>query len=268
MESKIIAIMVVGILVAGGIGYGVAHLSYAPRIKKLKAELSSVKPQNEILLAQYATLSTQYDALSEEYGALETERDDLQSQYSSLSSEHDTLQSDYDLLSDDYEEASTYLKDLSGDVESIIDILGYYSNITESFKHVLNSEELEKIGSTVSSVTQESSDNWDAYEKIYKHLIYKIDYVPDIEFPYTSDHHREKVDGDEIITGFSVGTTMNYIQTPAFTLEHMHGDDDDQVVAAYAMVKHYERDIYETEYTSYIASSSRTAPRIWPSSFQ
>lgn len=253
MESKIIVILVVGILVSGGIGYGVAHLVSTPRIKKLKTELDSVKPQNEILLAQYATLSTQYDTLSGDYEALETERDGLQSQYSSLSSEYDTINADYNLLSHDYEEVSTYLKGLSSDVESIIDVLGYYSDLTESFERVLNSEELEKVGSTVLSVTQESKDNWDAYEKIYKHLIYKIDYVADIEFPYISDPRRETMDGEEIITGFSVDTTMNYIQTPAFTLEHMHGDDDDLVVTAYAMIKYYERNIYEMEYTSYIA---------------
>lgn len=253
MESKIIVMLVVGILVGGGIGYSISHLTSTPKINRLNTELSNVKSQNEILLAQYATISAQHDSLSGEYGALKTERDDLQSQYTSLSSEYSTVKSDYDLLSRDYEKVSGYLNDLSSDVRIIIGILGYYSNITESFKKVLNSEELEKIGSRVSSVTLESQDNWDAYEKIYKHLVYYVDYLSDIEFPYISDHHHETVDGDDIITGFSVDTTMNYIQTPAFTLEHRHGDDGDQVVTAYAMIKYYERNIYETEYTSYIA---------------
>lgn len=246
MESKIIVVMVVGILVGGVIGYSANYLISTPQINKLKTELSNVK-------SQYETLSAQNETLSGEYKAVKTERDNLQSQFSILSSEYNIVKSDYNLLSDDYGKVSAYLKDLSSDVQSIIDILGYYSNITESFKRVLNSEELEKIASKVSSVTQESQDNWYAYGKIYKHFIYKINYVSDIEFPYIADYHHEMIDGDEIITGFSVDTTMNYIQTPAFTLEHKQGDVEDQVVAAYAMIKYYERNIYGTEYTSYIA---------------
>ena len=240
MDPKIIGMLVIGILVGAGVGHGASHFIYTPKINGLRIELIDLR-------FKFETLSEQFETLSADHEALKSERDSLQTQYS-------TLQSDLYRISNDYERASKYLKDLSSDVQGFYDLLGSYSSLTESFQRVLNAEELEKIALTVAAVTQESEDNWDAYERIYKHVANKIDYAPDdVEFPYIAEYRRETVGGDEVLSGFSVETTSNYVQKPWFTLEHKQGHVEDQVVAAYAMIKYYERNIYETEYPSYIA---------------
>ena len=246
MERRITTILVVGLLAGVCVGYGAAYLVFTPQINDLKIQLSGYE-------LQYEALSGQYETLSKEYEALKTEIENLQSQYTKLSSDYDAVQSQFRLLSDDYEEVSGYLKNLSADVRSIIKLLNYYCSIPEAFEYVLNGEELMKIASTVSTVTEESKNNWFAYEKIYKYVTYQIDYAPDVEFPYIGEYFHKILDGREIITGFSVDTKMNYVQTPRFTIEYKQGDDEDQVILAYAMIKYYERNIYETEYTLYIA---------------
>lgn len=259
MESKIIAMLVVGIIVGVCVGYGAAYLVFTPKINELKIQLSGYELQYETLSGQYETLTGEYEDLTGEYEDLETEMENLQSQYTALSTEYSALQSDYSLLTNEYEEVSAYLRGLSSDVQGIIDLLTYYSSVPEAFRYTLNDEELEKIASTVETITLGSANNWYAYEKIYKHVAYQINYAPDIEFPYVGEYHHLTVDGDEIITGFSVDTTMNYVQKPDFTLSYKQGDCEDQVILLYAMIKYYERNIYETEYTTYIAYIEFTA---------
>lgn len=235
---KIIVILVIGILAGGGVVYIFSYRTYTPKINEIETKLRDVE-------SEFETLSMEYDALN-------TERDNLQSQHSELSLDYNKLQGDYNSLSYDYQKASEYLKALSRNVTSFYDMLGSYGNLTEAFRRVLNNDELEKIAPTVISVSRESEDNWYVYDRIYRYVA-KVDYSHDIEFPYIKDYHYDTMNGDEVLTGFSVDTTMNYIQTPAFTIEHGQGDAEDQVITTYAMIKYYEKNIYGTEYPSYIA---------------
>jgi len=246
LDSKNIVKLVVGIIVGVFVGYGASNFNYTRQINEINTELNNLE-------SQYMGLSLQYDAVSDEYDTVKDERDSLQILYSSLSSEHSTLQSNYESLSLNYEKVSGYFDDVADDFQEIIEMLVSYHSIPEAFKRVINNEELEKIASTVSSVTEESTNNWYAYEQIYRHVAFRVEYTPDVEFPYIADYRKVTMNGKEIMTGFTVDTTMNYIQTPEFTLEHEQGDVEDQVIAAYAMLKYYENNIYETEYPSYIA---------------
>lgn len=246
LNSKTIVKLVVGIIVGVVIGYGASNFNYTRQINEISTELNNLE-------SQYMALSLQYDAVTDKYDTIKDERDSLQILYSSLSSEHSTLQSDYESLLLNYEKVSGYFDDVADDFQSIIELLVSYHSIPEAFRRVINNEELDKIASTVSSVTEESTSNWYAYEQIYRHVAFKVEYAPDVEFPYIADYQKETMNGKEILTGFTVDTTMNYIQTPEFTLEHEQGDVEDQVIAAYAMLKYYERNIYGTEYPSYIA---------------
>lgn len=260
MDAKVLVVLVVGVLVGGGFGFGGAYIFYAPKINELTTKLNDLELQHQTLIGQYETLSVQYETLTQEYGTLsgqyenlKTERDNLQNQYSTLSSEYKVLQSQYNILSYDYDEVSGYLKDLSSELLSTRDLLDYYCCIPEAFQRVLIKEELEKIASTVSYVTHESQDSWYAYDKIYKYVADNINYAYDIEFPHIDNYYYVLLDGSEIITSFSIDNIRNYIQTPEFTLEYKQGDCDDQAVLTYAMIKYYMRNIYGTEYSLYIA---------------
>lgn len=253
MDSKVLGMLIVGILAGGSLGVGGAYILYIPQVNELKTELSYFESQYETLSGQYETLSQEHETLSGEYETLKIERNKLQSQYSTLSSEYRVLQSKYNILSHDYDEVSGYLKDISSKLQSTRDLLNNYCCIPEAFQRILINEELEKIASTVSSITHESQDSWYAYEKIYKYVADNINYAYDIEFPYIDNYYYILLDGSEIITSFSIDKIRNYIQTPEFTLEYKQGDCDDQGVLTYAMIKYYMRNIYGTEYSLYIA---------------
>lgn len=58
------------------------------------------------------------------------------------------------------------------------------------------------------------------------------------------------------MTGFKLGTSVDYIQTPEFTLTSKEGDCDCQAVLEYAMMMYYNRYIAENIYEAYIAQIS------------
>ena len=151
MKPKVLVVLVVGILVGGGFGFGGAYIFYAPKINELTTDLNDLESQHQTLVGQHETISEQYETLSQEYGTLsgqyenlKTERDNLQNQYSTLSSEYKVLQSKHNILSYDYDEVSGYLKDISSELQSTRNLLDYYCRIPEAFKRVLIKEELEK----------------------------------------------------------------------------------------------------------------------------
>ena len=225
MNSRIIFALIVGLILGGCIGAVGIQLFVSYQINELTEKIIELEAQYEPLLNEYSLIT---------------------SQYSVLKSEHNFLKYHYNL-------ATSPLSELSNDVGILNEMLNRYCKIPDAFKHVLNEEEVSKIGPTVTTITEDSEGVLDACDEIYKYVTNNIDYVHDIEFPYVINYHRTSINGTEYITSFTMGSTANYIQTPGFTLEKEQGDCDDQTVLAYAMIKYYEREIYGTEHKLYIA---------------
>lgn len=225
MNSRVIVALIIGLVLGACLGAVGIQLFISYQINELTAKVVELESQYEPLLNEYSLITSQYSV----------------------------LQSEYDFLAYHYNLATSHLSELSNDVDILNEVLNSYCKIPEAFKYVLNEEEVNKIGSTVSSITEDSQETLDACDEVYKYITDNIDYVHDIEFPYVINYHRTSINGTEYITSFTMGSTTNYIQTPEFTLENEQGDCDDQTVLTYAMIKYYEREVHGIEHTLYIA---------------
>jgi hypothetical protein len=171
----------------------------------------------------------------------------------SVSAQRDWLQSDLDTK-------EGYLKDVSADLSELYDTLRSYSQTEDSFRRVLCSEELDKIGATVTQLTDPSKDTWYNYQRLWDYVDDNIAYAYDIEFPMISTYRYITLDGVTCFTEFDVKTYTNYIQTPEFTLTKKQGDCDDQAILLYGMMRYYLRHIYGTVYSCYIAYITNKTP--------
>jgi hypothetical protein len=243
LNAKTISIFVAGLIVAGAVS-GVLVLGYQAQIVLLKSELGQ--------------LQTEYDALQESYTQKTAEYNNLNSLYLSVQSERNTLQSSLASLQSDLDTKRGYMKQVSTDLLSLYDTLNTYSNLEDSFPRVLSSDELDKIGSTVTELTNPSKDPWYNYQKLWDYVDDNIDYVYDIEFPYISKYSYITIDDVQCLTDFTVETRTNYNQLPEFTLEYKQGDCDDQAILLYGMMRYYLRNVYGTVYNTYLAFISFT----------
>jgi len=236
MSAKAVSVFVLGLVVAGAVS-GVLLMGYQSQISTLEAELDQ--------------LHDEYDTLQGDYNQKDAEFNNLNSMYISVSAQRDSLQSDLDIK-------EGYLKDVSSDLSELYDTLRSYSQTEDSFRRVLCSEELDKIGTTVTQLTDPSKDTWYNYQRLWDYVDDNIAYAYDIEFPMISTYRYITVDGVTCFTEFDVETYANYIQTPEFTLTKKQGDCDDQAILLYGMMRHYLRYIYGTVYSCYIAYISYT----------
>lgn len=225
MNSRVIVALIVGLILGASLGAVGIQLFVSYQISELTAKVVDLEAQYEPLLNEYSLITSQYSVLESEYNFLEYH----------------------------YNLATDHLSELSNDVDILNEMLNSYCKIPEAFRYVLNEEEVSKIGPTVNSITEDSTEILDACDEVYKYVTNKINYVHDIDFPYVINYHRTLINGTEYITSFTMGSTRNYIQAPQFTLEKEQGDCDDQTVLAYAMIKYFEREIQGIENTLYIA---------------
>lgn len=229
-------VIIIGVLVIAGFGASVWLYS-----------------NNMNLQYQINTLQYEKESLENQINDLQNDKANLESQIISLEKNVTDLEYQIYFLQTKYDNVFGYLKSLSDDVQEFHDLYVDYCSIPEAFENTLNSRELNKIASTVTSVTQRIDDVWDAQERIYKYVVNNIEYVYDVEMPYISYLTTLTIDGREVITRFTTSTLQNYVQTPEKTLEYEQGDCEDQAILTYAMTKYYEREILGTEYRLYLA---------------
>jgi len=236
VDLKMVSVFVIGLLVAGGAS-GFVLMGYQARIGQLESQVGQLQTENEALQASYDQKAAEYS--------------NLNSMYVSVSAQRDWLQSDLDTK-------EGYLKEVSSDISELNDTLRGYSQTEDAFRRVLCSEELDKIGPTVTELTDPSKDTWYNYQRIWDHVDDNIGYVYDIEFPIITTYRYITVDGATCFTEFDVETYANYIQTPEFTLTNKQGDCDDHAILLYGMMRYYLRHIHGTVYNIYLAFISYT----------
>jgi len=234
-------------LILGAVlGYAGAVVTYEPQIADLRTTLSTTRNR-------LTTLQTDYDSLRNDYDQLSEDHSSLTLSYSSLDAEHRNLMSNYSTLEDKYAELASYYQGLSENVTALQDLLYSYSSVPEAFPRTLNDAEAQNTETAVLSAMGGSTDDWSSYERIYEYIVSNIEYARDVDMPYPSTYLHIDFDGVDYITGFTMTTFRDYIQTPSLTLEIRQGDCDDQAVLAYAMTKHYMIHVAEAEYPLYIA---------------
>jgi hypothetical protein len=243
LNAKSISIFVAGLIVAGAAS-GVLIVGYQSQIGTLRLELSQIQADYEALQGSFNQKSAEYNTLNSMYLSVQSQRDALQGSLANLQSEMDTKEG--------------YMKEVSTDLLGLYDQLNSYRNLEDSFPRVLSGDELDKIGSTVTQLTDPSKDTWYNYQRLWDHVDDNIAYIYDVEFPYISTYSSITVDGVRCFTEFAVETQVNYHQTPEFTLEYKQGDCDDQAILLYGMMRYYLRHIHGTVYSNYLAFISYT----------
>jgi len=242
-------------LIAGVVaGYALAaFVVYQPQVASLQEDLSNTRADLSALQADYDSLRDDYAQLGLEHSSLNVSYWELYSDHSRLLSDYSELSSEHGELEDAHSDTTSNYKSLSNEVRELCEVLISYSFVPEAFRRVLNDGEVQMTSDAVSSATGSSQDFWPSVENIYDYIVSNIRYVNDIEMPYLSAYRQVKLEGFDYITGFTVTTYKNYVQTPGLTLEVNQGDCDDQAVLAYAMIKYYMKRIHMTEYILYIA---------------
>jgi len=247
--------MLIGLIVGLTCGFLIGSSTNAGTIEELKhqldetnSELNTLSTKYEELQDENSQLNNKIKSLISKYNLALTEADYWESQYRNLKDKYDSLLGSYS----DVEDAVDLWIELSNVVIYLNNTLREYTFIPDAFKRTLNYSQISRVSSTVSSVTHNTKDFWNAIQRIYNYLATNIDIAYDIDFPYIDNFNYKIYNGQKALINFTIYTYRNYVQTPEFTLEFKHGDCDDIAVLTYAMIKNYMIDIYGEEYDLYI----------------
>ncbi|MEM2529151.1 MAG: zinc-ribbon domain-containing protein [Ignisphaera sp.] len=211
---------------------------------KLKSNYNTLKTSYEKLKSDYNNLDNTYQRLKSDYSSLEVS-------YEKLKSDYNALQYSYQQLRLNYEYALQNYGSLSNKVSKLYNSFKLY-HIPEAFKRCLNDEEIRKVASVVSQISNPNY-SWDTYERIYNYIVSNIKYARDIDMLYVTEIGRILLDSNYYVVDFTIGSTSDYTQPPSLTLKIKQGDCEDQAILAYAMIKYYYRYIHGREYNLYIA---------------
>ena len=286
MDSKNISMLILCLILGGSLGFFGGYSLYTPIINEystlistqeteitklyedldsMEIELDTSKTDLQSMSTNFNSLNNAHESLISSYDSLETEHATLLTNYADVTELYKDLIDDYYDLENDYENLDStkrsiedkysksldYLSSLSNDVLNFQELIGTYTNLEESFSRILCEDEVDKIASTVTPIT-DADDVWDSYEDIYHYVNNNVEYEEDPEIPCIYNLYTANIDGNEYVTSFSTYSRQNTIQTPFYTLENKQGDCDDHAVLIYAMLKYYLINVYGTNYRTYI----------------
>jgi len=259
-KSAMVMLAIALVIAGAAAGYAGASLLGRPAgtalqsedVSRTSADLAAAMAENAALRGQLALVSPGYlqlnsslPSVSSDLSPLDTDRlqIDVPPHPDSSSSDPPSAMPDEQILQD-------YLN-LSKEVQKLRALLLSYAFAPDAFPRVLNDEAVKRTRDAVLSATSGSSDEWDAYQGIYRYVTDNIKYAYDIEMPYISDYQIRTYGGHDYVTGFldDIVNIQNYVQSPDLTLRLKSGDCEDQTVLVYAMMKYY---------TGYMAGTDRS----------
>ncbi len=229
--------------------YEALSLDYS-RLKEgyetLSSRLSDLRAEYEMLSGRYSLLQESYSKLRDQYSYLERSYEALNNEYSSLKSRYAILEARCDRL-------ASQCARLNETIAYMIRTANSYIVAREAMPRVLNSDAVRATAPAVLSAGVSKLDFWSSLQKIYDYVVSNIKYVHDVEMPLWYVSEVVTIEGRTYIHDVRYYNAWNYVQTPELTLRIGQGDCDDQAVLAYAMIKHYMREVYGAEYALYLA---------------
>ena len=274
MNSKIIALVIIGVVIGGLGGYGLSTSVTSTQVQSLHAQITSLQISAQNLNQEYEkldekynslledknSLTTSYNQLSNQYFSLSKERDSIRTNYNLLKQEHNTLtydynqlEYDYNQLEYDYDQTNSYWRELSRDVLELYDELQSYVDLDDAIPRVINYKEISKISDKIDSITGRDADSWDGYYKIHKYVRDEVEYAYDAEIPVINHYKYMGTSSSPIVRSFDCEICRNMIQTLEYTVEYEQGDCDDQAILEYSMIQYYEKYILDVEYSLFLA---------------
>src|SRR4030042_2644657 len=103
MDSKIMLLLVTGIVIGGGIGFVYTTSINKPIIENLNSENANLLSNVNALTAQNTAIQNQYNTLQNRYSSLQTGYNTLNAQYTELSQQNSQLETEYDELITKYQ---------------------------------------------------------------------------------------------------------------------------------------------------------------------
>jgi len=91
MDSKIISVLLIGIVIGGSLGYVGTYLIYEPQLDDLTAEIQDHEERYETLSQQQEILQNEHEALLEQLTAISGEYDELSDVVDALTLDRETL---------------------------------------------------------------------------------------------------------------------------------------------------------------------------------
>ena len=183
---------------------------------------------------------------------------ELQDDYNELRNEYFSLEQAKQQLQYELEDTELNWRKLSDCVKLLKDTQDSYVDLEESFKRIVNSNELDKIANTISEISKNEEYNWYGYWNIHKYIRDGVKYSYDLEIPIIEGYRYYGDHESPLITDFNISTIQNHLQNLSYTIKYEQGDCEDQALLEYAMIQYYNEYLQGTKYSLYLAKISFT----------
>ncbi|MCL7390336.1 MAG: zinc-ribbon domain-containing protein [Thaumarchaeota archaeon] len=210
--------------------------------KELERNYDSLKSTYEKTLSDYRDLAEDYESISNAYKSLYEDFRKLQDRYGRLEKDYSSLKINYSTLEESYRELQAEYGRIAENYLKWRSYLLSYILLNDSIPRVLNVDEIAKLTPIVRSIVTESRDYWRSIWELYIFVTNNIKYAYDDPIPWPPELYEFANNMYQNIT------IENIILSPSETLELKQGDCEDQAILLYALIRSYQRFIYEKEY--------------------
>ncbi|MEN3052072.1 MAG: transglutaminase-like domain-containing protein [Candidatus Methanosuratincola petrocarbonis] len=252
------ALAVLALVLGAAAGYmAVENSRLSQSAAEMTQALNSANAQISELTSEKTQLQASLSSATAQISELTSEKTQLQASLSSLRADYNSLKMSYDSLKADYGAVLDEYASLNQSVAAMDEALDSYAFLKASFRRVINDATVNGTASAVSAAGCTAWGEWQSYQKIYDYIKRNVEYVHDVEVPYISSYSKVNISdaqrGGLYLSGFTVDTFSNYVQSPEQTLDLGQGDCEDQAILAYAMMKYYMKYVLKNDHSLYLA---------------
>jgi hypothetical protein len=246
MDSKPLALLIIGIVAGALVGFGGGFAVYNSQIVDLKGSIADTQLKYITLSSQYQVLTTQMGTLQSDYAKLGAQNKTLTNNYNQLLSNNQQLQTNYNSM-------KTFISNLTDDVTSLNQTLYSDGFLPVAFLRTLNNNEVlsQNVTNQVSLIDKNEPIALAAYGNINNYVISFIKTSHNINFPYIEPTY-DVINGTRYISTFDVKYHEVYFKTPTETLMYHEGNAVDLGTLQYAMMKNYQQKILKDSQTVYL----------------
>jgi len=122
MDSKIVTVLIVGILLGGSLGYAGSYMIYNPQMDDLTAEIDDHEERYETLSQQIESLQNEHESLLEQFETISGEYEELSNVIEDLTLEREEILIELHEISLEREELIDKIRELTIDLAGNVKI--------------------------------------------------------------------------------------------------------------------------------------------------